>query len=64
VTSERHARILLKRVAHLRQLVRELETDSHEWACDAELQLTFSRVKTQLDDAKLVLSIFQPMKKH
>jgi hypothetical protein len=64
VTTERHARILLQRVAHLRQLVRELETDSVEWSCDADLQRTFKRVKVQLDDATLALSLLQPMKKH
>jgi hypothetical protein len=56
--------MLLQRVAHLRQLVRELETDSVEWACDADLQRTFKRVKVQLDDATLALSLLQPMKKH
>jgi hypothetical protein len=64
VTTERQARILYQRVARLRQAISELECDSSEWQCEAEVQQAFTKIKVQLNDAILVLSLWQPMKKH
>jgi len=64
VTTERQARILYQRVTHLRQVIADLECDSSEWQCDPEVQHTFTKIKMQLNDAILVLSLWQPMKKH
>jgi hypothetical protein len=64
VPSEREARALFERVAHLRRLIAELECDCTEWQCDADLRLTLTRMKGQADDAKLTLSLLQPMRKH
>ena len=64
VTTERQARVMLERVTYLRQLISELECDCSEWQCDVEIRVAFARMKTQLDDATLALSMFQPMRKH
>ena len=64
VTTERQARLMLERVTYLRQLIGELECDCTEWQCDVEIRVAFARMKLQLDDAALALSMFQPMRKH
>jgi len=55
---------MLERVTYLRQLIGELECDCTEWQCDVEIRVAFARMKLQLDDAALALSMFQPMRKH
>jgi hypothetical protein len=64
VPSEHEARILLKRVTHLRELITELEIDSIEWSCDAQIRLAFERMKRQADDATLAIALFQRMREH
>jgi len=64
VISERHARKLLERVDYLRRLIGEIECDCSEWPCDADLRRAFAGMKTNLDDATLVVALLQPMRKH
>lgn len=64
VTTERQARILYQRVTRLRQVIADLECDSSEWHCEVEVQHTLAKIKVQLNEAILVLSLWQPMKKH
>jgi len=64
VPSEHEARILLQRVTHLRELVTELEIDSVEWSCDADLQGTFAKIKQSVDEATLMLALLQRLAQH
>lgn len=55
---------MLERATYLRQLISELEWDCSEWQCDVEIRLAFARMKAQLDNATLTLSMFQKLPKH
>jgi hypothetical protein len=64
VPSKHEARMLLQRVTHLRELISELEIDSVEWSCDADLRYAFAKVKQDIDEATLLLALEQHLRKH
>jgi len=56
--------MLLQRVTHLRELISELEIDSVEWSCDADLRHAFAKMKQDIDEATLLLALQQHLRKH
>jgi hypothetical protein len=56
--------MLLQRVIHMRELILELEIDSVEWSCDADLRLALANMKRNIDEAKLLLALQQRLRQH
>jgi hypothetical protein len=54
----------MKRFTLVRELLSELETDCTEWDTDADLRVALLVMKRQLDDAALLLTLLQPLRKH
>jgi hypothetical protein len=66
MTRERQAQSLMKRLTLVRELLSEMETDCTEWETggDVDVRSSLAVMKRQLDDAALLLTLLQPIRKH